>query len=257
MMIWILFLPLVLSAASPKWVETVDSLQPGPHPNMRSMTAEYRLSWKGMVDAGKVTMEFRRDRGAIEAVAGGRSLGWAAKMFPFAFEYRSRLDAEDLRPLQSSGWESDRKDTIQLKTRWRRQELSVIEKITPHGRDEHYRRDHEFSFSGCKDLFAGILHVRSQPLAKGEIHRFVVYPQTAAYLVETRVIGRELHFGKPAIRIDLQLRKIGHELALERYEKLKSATLWLADDPDRLLLEMRADAFIGDVRMVLTGAHPL
>jgi hypothetical protein len=32
---------------------------------------------------------------------------------------------------------------------------------------------------------------------------------------------------------------------------MKSATLWLSDDANRLPLELRAEVFIGDVRMTL------
>jgi hypothetical protein len=43
-------------------------------------------------------------------------------------------------------------------------------------------------------------------------------------------------------------------LELRPYKKLKKdATLWLSDDADRIPVELRATAFIGDVRATLTA----
>jgi hypothetical protein len=47
------------------------------------------------------------------------------------------------------------------------------------------------------------------------------------------------------------------DLSLKPYKKMKTATLWITDDEDRVPLELRVAAFIGDVRMTLTGQQKL
>jgi hypothetical protein len=71
--------------------------------------------------------------------------------------------------------------------------------------------------------------------------------------------GRELHEGRNAIRLTLGMRKIDRDtLKLQPYKKLKKdATLWLSDDADRVPIELRAAAFIADVRARLTAHRKL
>ncbi|GAA5484082.1 hypothetical protein Hsar01_03321 [Haloferula sargassicola] len=225
---------------------------------MRPIEADYRLSWKGMIDAGSIQFVFgeTHQRTTFSARAKGGSRGMAAKLFPFQFEYRTLIDPRTLQPKRFDGWETDKKDTTELCTRWSGEEIEAREVIHPHGMDRVFHREHQFEFEPVLDVFSAMLHVRSQPLEQGERHRFVIYPQSSAYLVETVVTGREDKFGKPAIRMELDMRRIGEGMKLEPYKKLRQATFWLADDRDRLLLELRAKVFIGDVRMSLTGARP-
>ena len=53
------------------------------------------------------------------------------------------------------------------------------------------------------------------------------------------------------------MTKIMKDLSLKPYKKMKTSTLWISDDEDRIPLELRVDAFIGDVRMTLTEQRPL
>jgi hypothetical protein len=50
-----------------------------------------------------------------------------------------------------------------------------------------------------------------------------------------------------AIRLDLQLSKIGKNRELEPHRKFRRATVWMSDDPDRLLLKVEAQIFVGAV----------
>lgn len=179
----------------------------------------------------------------------------AARLFPYDFDYKGSFRPDALTPLRFVAWEKDKKDATTFTVNWRGDRAVSREDIRPHSVDAVFHRDHQFEFTPMFDLFTGMLHVRSQKLAVGETHRFVIFPQTGGYLVDTKVIGREAMHGKPAIRMELGMRKIGDDLNLQSYDKLKKATLWLADDSDRLLLELRAKVFIGDVRMSLTGAR--
>ncbi len=50
-----------------------------------------------------------------------------------------------------------------------------------------------------------------------------------------------------AIKLDLQLSKIGKKRELEPHKKFRHASIWVSDDSDRLLLRVAASIFIGKV----------
>jgi hypothetical protein len=96
-----------------------------------------------------------------------------------------------------------------------------------------------------------MLYLRSQPLKDGSVCRVVVYPQTTAYLATVTVSGREkvsVRAGNyNAIKLDLKLSRVGKKLDLEPYKKFRRATLWVSDDPDRVLLRIEASIFVGTI----------
>ena len=65
------------------------------------------------------------------------------------------------------------------------------------------------------------------------------------------VVGRERITVPPgtynAIKFDLQLNKIGKTGELEPHRKFRHASAWISDDPDRLLLRLEAQIFVGSV----------
>ena len=83
------------------------------------------------------------------------------------------------------------------------------------------------------------------------MYRVVVFPATSAYLATLTVVGREkvtVHAGNyKAIKIDLQLSKVGKNLELEPHRKFRRATIWISDDSDRVLLRAEAQIFVGTV----------
>src|SRR4029453_4243177 len=96
-----------------------------------------------------------------------------------------------------------------------------------------------------------MLYVRSQPLRDHSVYRVVVYPTNNAYLAIVTVVGREkisVHAGSyNAIKIDLQLNRIGKHFELEPHRKFRRATIWVSDDADRILLRIEAQIFVGTV----------
>ena len=109
----------------------------------------------------------------------------------------------------------------------------------------------DFNFPNLFDLQTAMLYLRSQPLRDRSVYRVVVYPTTNAYLATATVVGHEkvsVRAGNyNAIKIDLQLKKIGKNLELEPHRKFRRATIWVADDSDRLVLRIEAQVFVGAV----------
>jgi hypothetical protein len=108
-------------------------------------------------------------------------------------------------------------------------------------------------------LHSALLFIRSQPLVDGSVQRIVVYPATNAYLATITVVGHEkVTVGAgtyPAIKLDLQLKKIGKKGELEPHRKFRRASVWLSDDADRLLLRIEAGVFVGTVFVDLEAVH--
>jgi hypothetical protein len=59
--------------------------------------------------------------------------------------------------------------------------------------------------------------------------------------------------GGNCLRINLRLQKIGPKMNLLTFDKMKTATMWLSDDHERVPVELRNEIFIGDVRAILVG----
>ena len=109
----------------------------------------------------------------------------------------------------------------------------------------------QFKLPNLFDLHSALLYMRSQSLRQGTVHRIVVFPATSAYLATITVTGRE-KVSVPAgtfnaIKLDLQLSKIGKKGDLEPHRKFRRGTIWISDDPDRMLLRIYAQIFVGTV----------
>ena len=93
--------------------------------------------------------------------------------------------------------------------------------------------------------------MRSQPLRDRSVYCIVVYPATSAYLATVTVLGHEKISVRAgtynAIKVDLQLHKVGKNTELEPHRKFRRATAWVSDDTDRLPLRIEAQIFIGTV----------
>ena len=101
--------------------------------------------------------------------------------------------------------------------------------------------------------------MRSQPLRDRSVYRIAVYAATNAYLATVTVGGHEkisVHAGTyNAIKLDLQLKRIGKHLELEPHRKFRRATIWVSDDAERLLVRIEAQIFVGTVWAELQSVH--
>jgi hypothetical protein len=256
---------LLLSMALPAmagWETEVSPAKLGPHPNLKPCQVGYRISWKGMVDAGKLNFVF----GAKDAdnasdytvkVQGG-STGLAAKLYPNRINMVSRLDPATLRPRSFIGIEDERDETNRTETTWNGYLVKSTKTTRIAKTGAQASRDKEFKFNPVYDIFSSILYVRSQPLKDGDQITVALTPYDTPYLAKIQVQGHEQFQNRPTIKLSVSLQKIDPDTkALLPYKKFKSATLWLSDDNERLPVELRSELFIGDIRMTLADAKPL
>lgn len=246
-------------SAAPAWAKGLGPTRPGPHPAMTTCSVVMRLSWKGMLDAGRLQVDFApkgvRKSGRFVTRANANSLGPAAGLFPYSGSMWSEVYPSSLRPRLFSGTETDRRETTVTTCRYFSNRVVCTQSTTPRGKSTPKLRTETFRFAPVHDLFSAILLIRSQKLADGDTARLVIQPFRSPYLLKVKVLGHEKHLDRPSIKMSIELRKIDRKtLALKPYKKMKrEAILWLSDDKDRIPLEFRAPVFIGDVRATLSG----
>lgn len=257
----LLLIPLL--QAAPAWQGELTSPEPGPFAKLPPTSLDMTLSWKGAVDSGKIRMEFdppdAKKSGVYVVRSASSSMGAASILFPYQSYFWSELDPSSLRPQVFHATETDKKEnvTTTVKHLGGRVESTEITKLSKSGTTK--QKDRVFKFTPVFDIFSAMLHVRSQKLDAGDKITLVLHPFDTPYLMRVNIVGREVHNNRNTIRMTLGLQKIDRKtLELLPYKKLKrDVTLWLSDDADRIPVELRAEAFIGDVRATLTSNKKL
>lgn len=252
----LLLLASLILPLSADWRDDLAPARPGSHPRLDPVTLRYTLSWKGMVDAGSLDFSFglpdpEHPKDYKIAVSGGSS-GLASRLFPYKVSLASHLDPTRLRPRRFRGIEVEGDEVTVTESTFYGSKVRSTETNRPDKRAAERKWSTEFKFSPVFDAFSAILQVRSRPLRQGDTLKYALVPFNTPYLATIRVIGREKHAGRDAIKLSIAIQKIDPEsFELLAYKKLRSASLWISDDTDRVPLELRSDMFIGDVRMVL------
>lgn len=248
-----------LDAAQPAWKNALSSPAPGPWPAIEPCTLDMKVSWKGMLDAGKLRIEFatkdaqKPDHLVVRSSAS--STGPARALFPYQSHFWSELEPATLSPLFFHAVEIDRRETITTTVRHFADRVESVEITRPlRKKNAPERRERLYRESPVFDIFSAMLQVRSRNLENGDAITLLIQPFDNPYLLRVKVLGREIHRERKTIKLSVGLRKIDREtLELLPYKKMKgSATLWLSDDRDRVPVELRAAVFIGDIRAVMT-----
>jgi hypothetical protein len=247
-------------AAEPAWREELTTA--AAPPAVRAMppsVLDFEVSWKGLLDAGKLRIEFApkdADKpGMLVVRSNAASEGAAKALFPYRSHFWSEVHPATLRPRFFHAVETDRREKTTTTMRYLPRQVEFDETNEPLKKGKTARKQGVFRFEPVYDIFSAMLFVRRQKLAPGDRVALVVQPFKTPYLVRVRVVARELHMDRPAIRLAVAMRKIDRDtLELRPYRKLRrEASLWLSDDADRVPLELRAAVFIGDVRAVLAN----
>ena len=244
------------------WKDEVTPAKLGPHPKIVPQQFDYRLSWNGMLDAGKLTFTFGQadpkfPSDFVSRVNGG-STGLASKLYDYKVAMISRLDPATLKPRAFVGVQDEGKEVVTTRSTWAGTQVSSehVTKVTKTGVET--KVDTKFIYTPVHDVFSAMLHVRSHKLADGDKLALPLMPFNRPYLMRIQVLGREKFAGRDTIKLSVALQKIEPTTKnLLPYKKMKSATLWLSDDANRIPVELRSEVFIGDVRMTLSGARKL
>jgi hypothetical protein len=235
-----------IGQAAPNWESTLTQDPPGNFPEPRPARTTYHFGWSGFT-AGVGDMHFTKTSDKdFQLEAAGRTIGLVRAWWKLDATYRGLVNAETLRPIESKQTEIYRRKKLVT-------DLSFTESGVMRGRTEGTgsKATKPFNFPGLFDLHSAMLYLRSQPLSDHSVYRIVVYPATAAYLTTITVLGRERVSVRAgtfnAIKVDLQLKRVGKDLELEPHRKFRRATVWISDDANRIPLRIEAQIFVGTV----------
>jgi hypothetical protein len=255
------------AALGANWEKTLTASSPPTFPPPRPMRAKYGFGWSGFPGAAAEVRLSKPSADRYQLDGTIHTTGLVRGLWKFDATHTSRVDAGTLHPLEMKQVENARNKKIVTSLSFDSSGVTSKETETP-GKSvgPKIRR---FECPDLFDLYSALLYLKSQPLQDRGIQRIVVYPATSAYLATVTVLGHERLTGPAgtynAIKLDLQLSKIGKNRELEPHRKFRRANVWISDDSDRLLLKIQAQIFVGTVFAELqsvefddpkAGSHP-
>lgn len=238
---------------SATWENSVSPFVRGPFPALKPVRLQYGFGWNGITAASADVRLSKVSEDQLQVEASGSTVGLAKSLWNFEGRHVGVVDERSLRPISVHETEiirSKKSDT----------DLNYTPEGVTSRREEQRRasvqsKTRTFKFPNVLSLDSALLFLRSQPLQDNAVERIVVYPAVNAYLTTVTVIGRErITIGTgsyDAIKLDVKLNKIGKKRELLPYKKSKKATVWVSDDPNRLILRIEAQIFVGTVFMEL------
>ena len=239
------------------WQATLSKEPIGNFPELRPLRASYRFGWSGLTAATGEIHFTRTSNDRFQLEGTGRTIGFVRALWKLDVSQRAVANSQTLAPIETQQTESYRSKKIVTHltftnsgvTRARTEGEGATAKTTTR----------DFTLPNLFDLHSAALYLRSQPLKQESVYRLAVYPATNAYLGIIKVTGREkisVHAGTyNAIKLDLQLKRIGKHLELEPHKKFRRATIWVSDDPERLILRIEAQIFVGTVFVELQSVR--
>ena len=250
------FLVLCSNSLGENWEATLTKDPAGNFPELRPLRASYRFGWSGLTAATGEVHFTKPSEDKFQLDGTGRTIGLVRALWKLDVNYRAVASAGTLRPVETEQSESYRSKKVITHLTFTN---NGVTRVRTEGKDAAQAKTRQFNFPDLFDLFSAMLYLRSQPLKDRSVYRVVAYPATNAYLATIRVIGREktsVHAGSySAIKLDLQLKRIGKQRQLEPHRKFRRATIWVSDDPERLLLRIEAQVFVGTVFAELQSTH--
>jgi Protein of unknown function (DUF3108) len=230
------------------WQSTISRDPAGNFPEPRPLQATYNFGWAGLTAATAEARFSKLSENRFQLEGTGRTIGFARALWRYDVNYRAVADADTLRPI-----EVQQTETVRSKRMVTHLSFSAagVTRARAEGKGPGTTKTRDFNLPNLFDLHSALLYLRSQPLRDRSVHRVVVYPASSAYLATATVVGREkisVRAGSyNAIKVDLQLNRLGKNLELEPHRKFRRATIWISDDADRIILRIEAQVFVGTV----------
>ena len=239
------------------WQAALTTSDPGSFPPPRPLHATYRFAWSGFSAASADVNWNQTSSDRLQLTGTAQTNGLVRALWKLDVKYTSLAEGKTLRPISVNQIENIRSKKIITDLTF--DARGVTSRRTA-GRDpKAAQKDKRFNFANLFDLQSSLLYVRSQPLENQNAFQLVVYPATSAYLATVKVIGREklsVRAGNyKAIKLDLQLHRIGKNGELEPHRKFRRATVWFSDDADRMILRIEAQIFVGTVSAELQSVR--
>src|SRR5262245_47508049 len=231
------------------WQETLSKEPVGNFPELRPLRASYRFGWSGVTAATGEIHFTKPSNDKFQLEGAGRTIGFVRALWKLDVTQRAVANSQTLAPVEMQQTESYR--SKKLVTHLTFTNSSVTRTRTEGEGASAKTTSKQFIFPGLFDLHSTALYLRSQPLNEGSVYRLAVYPATNAYLATIKVTGREKISVRGgtynAIKLDLQLKRIGKHLELEPHKKFRRATIWVGDGAERIMHRIEAQSVGGTV----------
>ncbi len=249
-----------LTQADTSWVNKIQPLNAGAYTKMPATKFLYKLSWNGTIGAGNITFDFnkkdKRYPGYHISQAYGRSTGAAYALFPYNFSMTSFTPQGNYKTALFVADEADKKAKTNTKNEFKANGVTHNSTKNYKKKQQPRVRKHLYKLPNSHDPLSAVQYIRSQTLSNGQRLHLSLHPFNTPIYAQVTVLGREVHMGKRCIKLDVKLDKVDYAtMNLRGYKKLQSATLWISDDANRHMLEMRCKVKVGiisgDVRMTL------
>lgn len=241
-------LPAILHA---DWRSSLTPDTTGPFPSIRPFQAEFRIGWTD-IEAARAQVKISTEGSEVlHLTASGGTTGLARVLWQLDASLDSTTTREGFRTIYSIQKEfySGRSIITQIVARpdglWRLRENN------PPG--ENAARWKQIKIAPLRDLFSGMLFIRSQSLRPGESVSTIIFPGDSPFLVEMKSLGIEritmAGAARDAIKLDIRIHRVNLKMddRLEEHGKFRSGTVWLSNDADRVPLRAEVDIFIGYV----------
>jgi hypothetical protein len=239
------------------WQATLSKESAGNFPELRPLRAFYRFGWSGVTAATGEIHFTKPSNDRFELEGTGRTSGFVRALWKLDVTQRAAANSHTLAPIETQQTENYRSKKIVTHLTFTNS--GVTRARTESQGDKAETKSKQLNFPNLFDLHSAALYLRSQPLKQGSVYRLAIYPATNAYVAIIKVIGRgkiSVHAGTyNAIKLDLQLKRIGKHLELEPHKKFRRATIWVSDDAERLVLRVDAQIFVGTVFAELQSMH--
>ena len=236
-------------ARAAEWEATVDPLVRGTSAITRPVTVKYGFGWNGITAATGRVRFTKPDEKRLQFAIDGGTIGLARTLWRYDVDHTAFVDAESFRPLETHEVEQVRTKHVKTDLTFTPDGVTSVREQRNKGEVKSDTR--RFDFPNVLSVNAALLYLRAKPLTQGAVHRVVVYPANSAYLCTITVVGREpvtVPIGTSnALKLDVQLNKIGANRELLPHKKVKKTTVWVSDDANRLVLRIEAQVFIGTV----------
>jgi len=232
------------------WQDTLAPDLQGPFPAVRPFEAVFRIGWTD-IEAARANMDVTYDSGNVCLKASGGTSGLARLLWQLDATLHATTHPQNFRTIYSVQDEIYANRSINTQIVARPDGIWRLRENFPAG--ENAATWKKIKISPLRDLFSGMLFIRSQNLAPGEKVSTIIFPGDSPFFVEIKSLGPDTLTisGAPraAIKLDLRIQRINLKKGsrLEPHGKFQNGTVWLSADADRVPLRAEVNIFIGYV----------
>lgn len=248
-------LAVALSASAAPWQDALSPDLPGPFPEVRSFHATYRFGWSD-IEAAEAAASVRYE--GTDVLLEGRAFtnGLARTLWQMDVDHLARSRRDGFKTIETSQTETYRNRSIFIHMLAKSDGLWRLRDTHDPASPAKWKR---VNISPLRDLFAGMLFIRSQALKPGDEIQTIIYPGDSPFLVRINAIGNETirvaDTPRDALKLEIHLQRINIKKGsiLEDHGKFRSGSVWLSNDADRVPLRAEVEIFVGYIFAELTS----